>query len=131
MTYLTLGKASQLTGKSKPTISKAVKDGKLSGQKVNGVFQIERSELLRVYPAKASQPEQTKASAAEASKNDALLELKLQHLEEKLRENEERMRKLEDERDQAIKDARDDRTRFMALLEHQQPKSMWQRIRGK
>ena len=43
MSKLTLGQASKLVGKSKPTISKAVKDGKLSGQKVDGVFQIEKS----------------------------------------------------------------------------------------
>ena len=47
MKLLTLGEVAKLTGKSKPTISKAVKDGKISGNKVDGVFQIEVSELLR------------------------------------------------------------------------------------
>jgi excisionase family DNA binding protein len=46
----TLGTAAKHVGKSKPTISKAIKDGKLSATKVNGVFEIEPSELLRVFP---------------------------------------------------------------------------------
>jgi excisionase family DNA binding protein len=32
--HLTTGEAAKITGKSKPTISEAVKDGRLSGQKV-------------------------------------------------------------------------------------------------
>ena len=44
----TLGTAARHVGKSKPTISKAIKDGKLSATKVNGVYQIEPSELSRV-----------------------------------------------------------------------------------
>jgi excisionase family DNA binding protein len=46
----TLGTAAKHVGKSKPTISKAIKDGRLSATKVNGVFEIEPSELLRVFP---------------------------------------------------------------------------------
>ena len=53
---LTLGQASKMTGKSKPTRAKAVKDGRISGKKgKDGVFQIEVSELLRVYPAKSEE----------------------------------------------------------------------------
>ena len=57
MKLLTLGEAAKLTGKSKPTISKAVKDGKISGKKVEGVFQIEVSELLRVHLSKSENPD--------------------------------------------------------------------------
>ena len=46
----TLGTAARHVGKSKPTISKAIKDGKLSATKVNGVYRIDPSELSRVYP---------------------------------------------------------------------------------
>jgi len=49
---LTLGQASKLVKVSKPTISKAVKDKKLKGKKVDGVFQIQKSELLKVYPTR-------------------------------------------------------------------------------
>ena len=37
MAKLTLGQAAKQVGKSKPTISKAIKDGKLSGEKIDGV----------------------------------------------------------------------------------------------
>ena len=46
----TLGTAARHVGKSKPTISKAIKDGKLSATKINGVYQIDPSELSRVFP---------------------------------------------------------------------------------
>ena len=49
---LTLGKAAIEVGKSKPTILKALKTGRLSGVKVGTEWQIESSELFRVYPPK-------------------------------------------------------------------------------
>lgn len=130
MKLLTLGEAAKLTGKSKPTISKAVKDGKISGNKVDGVFQIEVSELLRVYPAKSDNPP-VGTDAQASPQQDEVAKLKLEHLEEKLREAEQRLMKMEQERDQAIQDARDDRNKFMALLEHQKPKGLWSRFTGK
>ena len=117
---LTLGQASKMTGKSKPTISKAVKDGRISGKKgKDGVFQIEVSELLRVYPAKSEE------------KSDPVAEIEKKFLEEKLQDMERRMMKLEQERDQAVQDAREDRSKFMALLEDQRPRGFWGRLRGK
>lgn len=60
MKLLTLGEDYKLTGKSKPTISKVVRDGRLSGRKnEQGVYKIEASELFRVYPAKSSTPDST------------------------------------------------------------------------
>lgn len=50
---LTLGKAALEVGKSKPTILKALKTGRLSGVKVGTEWQIESSELFRVYPPPA------------------------------------------------------------------------------
>ena len=129
MKLLTLGEAAKLTGKSKPTISKAVKDGKISGKKEDGVFQIEVSELLRVYPAKTEAEEQQ--SPKTSSPSSEVEVLKQQHLEEKVNDLEKRLMKAEQERDQAIQDARDDRNKFMALLEHQKPKGLWSRIMGK
>lgn len=47
---LTLGEASKQTGKSKATLSRAVKNGRISAQKQeDGSFSIEPSELFRVY----------------------------------------------------------------------------------
>ena len=130
MKLLTLGEAAKLTGKSKPTISKAIKDGRISGQKGdNGVFQIEVSELLRVYPAKAETPAVEIEQAP--AQQDEITKLKMQHLEEQLEATKQQLNEAKEERDQAIKDAREDRTRFMALLEHQKPRSLWSKITGK
>ena len=48
----TLGEASKATGRSKSTISKAIKSGRISAKKgETGAFAIDPSELHRVYPA--------------------------------------------------------------------------------
>lgn len=48
---LTLGQAAKETGFSKPTISKAIKTGRLSAiKKEDGSFEIDPTELFRVYP---------------------------------------------------------------------------------
>ena len=53
---LTLGQAAKQVGKSKPTLSEAIKKGRLSASKNEaGHFQIDPAELFRVYP-KPSQP---------------------------------------------------------------------------
>lgn len=47
---LTLGEASKQTGKSKATLSRAIKNGRISAQKQDdGSFSIEPSELFRAY----------------------------------------------------------------------------------
>ena len=63
--------------------------------------------------------------------SEKVAELEKKHLEEKLQDAERRMLKLEQERDQAIQDAREDRDKFMALLEDQRPRGFWGRLRGK
>lgn len=58
MAYYTLGQAAKATGKTKTTISNAIKKGRLSAEKnVSGHYQIEVSELHRVFD-----PIQTKQS---------------------------------------------------------------------
>ena len=50
MSY-TLGQAAKATGKSKTTIQRAIRSGKISAEKtVDGVWHIEPAELHRVYP---------------------------------------------------------------------------------
>jgi hypothetical protein len=50
MSY-TLGQAAKATGKSKMTISRAIKEGKISANKNdNGDYEIDPSELHRVFP---------------------------------------------------------------------------------
>ncbi len=62
---------------------------------------------------------------------NAVVELEKKFLEEKLQDMERRMMKLEQERDQAVQDAREDRAKFMALLEDKRPRGFWGRLTGK
>lgn len=56
-TSLSLADAAKRTGKSKPTILRAIQGGKISAQKdEHGEWQIEPAELFRVYP---SAPDET------------------------------------------------------------------------
>lgn len=122
----TLGTAARHVGKSKPTISKAIKDGKLSATKVNGVYQIDPSELSRVYPN--TQPSEALTSpqrAARTSVSLALSEQRNAHLEATIEDLKARLDDMKTERDQALQDAREDRNKVMALLEDQQPRSFW------
>jgi hypothetical protein len=124
----TLGTAAKHVGKSKPTISKAIKDGKLSATKVNGVFEIEPSELLRVFPNRPSQADSASHSASSHSHDLDLVKQHNEHLTASLEDMKERLEDMKSERDLAMRDAREDRARVMSLLEDQRPKSIWTRL---
>ena len=133
MSKLTLGQASKLVGKSKPTISKAVKDGKLSGEKVDGVFQIEKSELVRVYgEVKKITTVNDMITAAKAiPATSAVAELEKKHLEEKVADLEARLAKAEDKAETSEVREREANARVFALIEDKRPKSLIQRLLGK
>jgi|TARA_B110000908_G_scaffold118716_1_gene139101 hypothetical protein len=125
----TLGTAARHVGKSKPTISKAIKDGKLSATKVNGVYQIDPSELSRAYPN--TPPTEALTSPQRAISTSvplALSEQRNAHLETTVGDLRARLEDMKAERDQALQDAREDRNKVMALLEDQRPKSFWSRM---
>lgn len=126
----TLGTAAKHVGKSKPTISKAIKDGKLSAKKVEGVFQIDPSELARVFGSKAPPPP---AKTVESTSTDtvalALAEQRNDHLEATVEDLKARLDDMKAERDQAITDARESNTRVLALVDDRRPKaSLWSRV---
>ena len=125
----TLGTAAKHVGKSKPTISKAIKDGKLSATKVNGVYQIDPSELDRVFPRNSPSEAQTAPLKASSRSIDvALAEQHNSHLEATVEDLRARLDEMKSERDQAMQDAREDRARVVALLEDQRPKSLWRKL---
>jgi hypothetical protein len=125
----TLGTAARHVGKSKPTISKAIKDGKLSATKVNGVYQIDPSELSRVFPdTPPTEAHTSPQGAISTSAPLALSEQRNAHLEATVEDLKARLDDMKAERDQALQDARDDRNKVMALLEDQRPKSFWSRM---
>ena len=130
MSKLTLGQASKLVGKSKPTISNAIKNGKLSADKVDGVFQIEKSELVRVYPEKTKAADAPKP-APKTTGGSAVAALEKKHLEEKVAELEARLAKAEDKAETAETREREANARVFALIEDKRPKSLWQKVLGK
>lgn len=124
----TLGEAAKATGKSKATISKAIKSGRISAEKgETGAFAIDPSELHRVYPVTVSSgqketPEATKVNG----KDDGLV----RELQTRLEAAQERLA----DKETVISDLREDRDKWRqqatALLEDKRPRSFWARLVG-
>lgn len=90
----TLGEAAIAVGKSKATISKAIKSGRISAEKQpNGSYKIDPSELHRVYPPTLSTVEgermETPSSTEQKIRETIELEVKLQAADKRISELEE------------------------------------------
>jgi len=108
MSY-TLGEAAIACGKSKSTLSKAIKAGKISAFKNDhGAFEIEPSELFRLYPPTPPPIEQNTIETAgveqketpENTNNIEMLEAKLQMANERIDELKLDKEKLEIDKEQ-------------------------------
>ena len=74
--FFTLGEAAKQVGRSKATISNAVKSGRLSvHEKTESGFRIAASELFRAFPPDERSNEQTRTPQAEGVNTAALVEL--------------------------------------------------------
>ena len=126
----TLGKAAKATGKSKATISKAIKSGRISAFKgSNGAYSIDPSELHRVYPPA---PQET----GEPEQEETLTSLQIntqepsgiRELEILLEASQQRL----NDRDEQLSDIKEDRDKWRqqatALLEDKRPQSFWRRL---
>src|SRR5215472_12734694 len=72
MSY-TLGQAARATGKTKPTIARAIKLGRLSASRADdGSYLIDPAELHRVYPLTGKADGQTQRSETPAEGNGIL-----------------------------------------------------------
>ena len=125
----TLGEAAKATGKSKATISKAIKSGRISAQKGStGVFSIDPSELHRVYPLTVEQSESSSPPTQQINGRDDGL---LRELRSRLEAAQDRL----NDKEAVISDLREDRDRWRqqatALLEDKRPVGFWQRLFGK
>lgn len=122
----TLGEAAKAVGKSKATISKAVKSGKISAaKKDDGSFSIEAVELHRVYPPKPTETvEGEREETLEVTQvNDKeLIELRVR-LEAAL----QRVQDLEDDRDQWRQQA----NRLLSFQGDKESVGFWRRLFGK
>lgn len=126
----TLGEAAKATGKSKATISKAIKSGRISAQKDgSGTFQIDPAELHRVYPPTVSiEQKETHANTHEKPDIDGTI----RELQTRLEAAHERL----SDKEAVIADLREDRDRWRqqatALLADQRPpKGLIARLLGR
>lgn len=124
----TLGTAAKAVGKSKSTISKAIKSGKISAHKTDdGIFEIDPSELHRVYPLTpsatvAAEQLDTPQATGENSSEIVVLEAKLEIANNKIEMANKRIEELAEDRDEWRKQA----TR---LLEKSSPATgVWSRL---
>lgn len=126
----TLGEAAKATGKSKATISKAIKIGRISAYKdETGTFHIDPSELHRVYPPTGSS-EQLETHTSTSAKAD--IDGTIRELQARLEAAHERL----SDKETVIADLKEDRDRWRqqatALLSDQRPtKSLMARLLGR
>lgn len=125
----TLGEAAKATGMSKATISKAIKNGRISASKdETGTFKIDPSELHRVYPPTVSS-EQKETPTNTPAKAD--IDGTIRALQARLEAAQERL----SDKDTVIADLREDRDRWRqqatALLEDQRPKGFLRKLLGR
>lgn len=126
----TLGEAAKATGRSKATISKAIKSGRISAIKDDtGTFQIEPAELHRVYiPTVSSEQKETPDKPVANTENVGLI----RELQARLEAAQDRLA----DKETVISDLREDRDKWRqqatALLVDQRPKiGFWARLLGK
>lgn len=126
MSY-TLNEAAKAVGKSKTTIHRAIKSGKISASKLeSGAYAIDPSELHRVFQVGTA--ERTNRNDKEQHETAVgTADIRLEMLE---KERERERQQLEE----TIADLREDRDRWRqqatALLEDKRPKGFWARLRG-
>lgn len=132
MVTVSLSQAAKLVKRSKPTISKAIKDGRLSYvSKDERGYQIEVSELHRVFPPDTPTEPDTGTTSAPPDLNAALT-VEARMLREALdREREERERERA-AMQETVTDLRERLTRHEALIaNHARPQSRWWPFRRK
>jgi len=130
---LTLGQAAKEVGISKPSLSAAIKKGRLSAPKnESGTYEIDPAELFRVYPPKANTNGKTNSGSltktnpsqtgGKAVVNESL-DLLLAEKDKLIAEKEKAIERLEHEKTQIREDLQDqkDQTKRMTLLLENKP----------
>lgn len=134
----TLGEAAKATGKSKPTIQRAIKSGKISAYKnENGAYEIEPSELHRIYEVKQGNTKDNHHMKQNVThESNSMLQAEIDALRRELEQNQlerERERELMHQQIELYKDRLDradqDKDRLASLLENHQSKGFWARFR--
>ena len=130
MSY-TLNEAAKATGKSKTTIHRALKSGKVSAiKRDNGAYAIEPAELHRVFPpvpAERNEERSIRNDTEQLRDYQGTLRIQLETIE---KESERERQQLQE----TITDLREDRDRWRqqatALLEDKRPRGFWKKLFG-
>ena len=143
MSY-TLGEAAIACGKSKSTLSKAIKNGKISAKKNdNGAFEIEPSELHRLYPPAPLAIEENTSESVEIKQKETpnstpkntsnieVLEAKLQMANERIEELKADKEELKADKEKLEVDKEQWRQQATNLLAAPDKRGLLQRIFGK
>ena len=126
--FYTLGQAAKATGISKPTLSRAVKSGKISAQKQgDGSFIIDPAELHRVYPPiTVTGNNNGNMKQSETPSNTNALQVKIdlicEERERERKQHEETILDLRRRLDQSETERRETQGKLTALLTHQPEK---------
>lgn len=116
MAGLTLSQAAKASGKSKSTLSRAIKMGRLSATRLDdGNFSIDPAELFRVYPATSNNPYDERPIEHGATPVPAELKSRISMLElllEKEREAVAREREISTREREIAADLKEDRDRW-------------------
>lgn len=108
MAKLSASKAAKAAGVSLPTISRAIKSGKMSAEKVEGGgFLIDTSELFRVFPPVTREGNDTPVVLGSETPNESgVLQVEIKMLRERLAD-----------KDGVIDDLREDRDKWREQAE--------------
>ena len=116
MASMTLSQAAKVSGKSKSTLSRAIKMGRLSATRLeDGNFSIDPAELFRAYPATPSNPYDERHIEQGATPIPAELQNRISMLElllEKERETVAREREISAREREISADLKEDRDRW-------------------
>jgi hypothetical protein len=139
MATLSLGQAAKLAGIGKTTLTRAIKAGRVSAQRLDdGSYRIDPSELARVYPMTLATPETVSAigdtvhhatpeqDTPETLAKMAALDAQIEGLKELVRRLDDQARDLREDRDQWRTQA-ETATR---LLTDQRQRPWWRRFVG-
>ncbi len=131
---LSASQAAKETGKSIPTITRAIEKGLFTAEKIdNGKgghgYQIDPAELFRVFPRKEKTPSITPNTLGTETPNETgVLEVELKFLREKLADRDSQLAELRTDRD-AWKEQAERATRLLAPpVAQERPKRAWWRF---
>jgi hypothetical protein len=122
----TLGEAARTVGRSKTTLGRAIKSGRVSASRnETGGYDIDPAELARAYPVTGNGALQMERSVTPTGSDVELVQL---------RGDRDRYRAIAEEREQTIRDLRarldaeaEERRRLIAILTDDRRRPWWRR----